>query len=117
LPPVVDKPCTKKHVELARGLFQSIEAAFEMTHFRRAITEAEGLADVHVLLDGVVKERSVDVKLTEFKVAGRRDGDEEAKVGHADDRGECLLIVEAIALDASFGDEPCFEAGDTTHGI
>jgi hypothetical protein len=27
LPPVVDKPCTKEHVELARGLFQSVEAA------------------------------------------------------------------------------------------
>jgi hypothetical protein len=51
LPPVVNKPCTKEHVELARGLFQSVEAAFEMTHFRRVITEAEGLADVHVLLD------------------------------------------------------------------
>jgi hypothetical protein len=64
LPPVVDKLArTKEHVERARRLFQSVEAAFEMTHFRRAIREAEGLADVHVLLDGSVEERSVDVKL------------------------------------------------------
>jgi hypothetical protein len=48
LPPVVDKPCTKQHVELARGLFKSVEAALEMTHLGRAIIEAEGLADVHV---------------------------------------------------------------------
>jgi hypothetical protein len=64
LPPVVDKPCTKEHVELARGLFHAVEAAFEVTHYGRAIAEAEGLADVHVLLDGAVEERSVDVELT-----------------------------------------------------
>jgi hypothetical protein len=48
---VVDKPCTKEHVEIARGLLKSVEAAFEMTYFGRAISEAEELADVHVLLD------------------------------------------------------------------
>jgi hypothetical protein len=84
LPPVVDKPCTKEHVELARGLFKSVEAAFEMTHLGRAIGEAEWLADVHVLLDLGVEERSVDAKVTQFKVAGGRDGKEEAKAGHAD---------------------------------
>jgi hypothetical protein len=75
LPPMVDKPGTHKHVELARGLFESVEATLEMTHFRRAISEAEGLADVHVLPDWGVEERSVDVKLTlQFKFAGGRDG-------------------------------------------
>jgi hypothetical protein len=51
---MVDKPCTKEYVEIASGLFQSVEATFEVTHFRRAINEAERLADVHVLLDGCV---------------------------------------------------------------
>jgi hypothetical protein len=32
-----------------------------MTHFGRAITEAHGLADVHVLLNRGVEKRSVDV--------------------------------------------------------
>jgi hypothetical protein len=50
--------------ELARGLFQCVEAAFEVTYFRRAIRDAERLADVHVLRDGGVEERSVDVELT-----------------------------------------------------
>jgi hypothetical protein len=96
------KPSTHEHVELARGLFESVEAALEMTHFRRAISEAEGLADLHVLLDWGVEERSVDVKLAQFKVAGGRDGKEEAKAGHADDRGERFRVVEAIALVAPF---------------
>jgi hypothetical protein len=61
---MVDKPCTKQHVDLARGLFKSVEAALEMTHLGRAITEAEGVADVHVLLNRSVEECSVDVKLT-----------------------------------------------------
>jgi hypothetical protein len=84
---VVDKPCTKEHVELARGLFQSAGAAFEVTHFRRAIKEAERMADVHVLLDGGVEERSVNVESTQVKVAGGRDGEEEVKAGHADEWG------------------------------
>jgi hypothetical protein len=82
---MVDKLCTKEHVELARGLFQSVEAAFEVTHFGRAMREAERLADVHVYLDGGVDELSVDVELTQFKVAGGRYGEEEAKACHADD--------------------------------
>jgi hypothetical protein len=88
-----------------------------MTHFGRAIIEAEGLADAHVLLDGGVEERSVDGKLAQFKVAGGRDGKEEAKVGHANDWGERFRIVEASALAAAFGDDPCFEAGDIAHGV
>jgi hypothetical protein len=117
LPSVVDKPATKEHVELARGLFKSAEAALEMTHFGRTISEAEGLADVHVFLDWGVEERSVDVKLTQFKVAGGRDGKEEARVGHTDDRGERFRIVEAYALAAPFGDEPGFEVGDIAYGV
>jgi hypothetical protein len=77
---VVDKPCTKEHIELARGLLKSIEAAFEVTHLGRAIGEGEGLADVHVFLDRGVEERSVYVKLAQFKVAGGRDGKEEARL-------------------------------------
>jgi hypothetical protein len=42
LPPIVDEPCTEQHVELARGLLKSVEAALEMTHFGRAITESRG---------------------------------------------------------------------------
>jgi hypothetical protein len=115
--PVVDKPCTKQHVELVRGLFKSVEAALEMTHFGRAISEAEGLADVHVLLNRGVEKRSVDVKLSQLKVAGSCDGKEEAKAGHADDKGEHVRIVEACALAAPIGDEPCFEAGDISGGV
>jgi hypothetical protein len=117
LPPIFDKPCTKEHVELARGMFQAVEAALEMTHFRRAISEVEGLVNVHVLLDWGVEERSVDVKMAQFKVAGGRDGKEEAKVGHADVRGERFRVVEANALAAPFGDEPRFEAEDIANGI
>jgi hypothetical protein len=91
LPPVVDKPCTKEHVELARGLFQSAEEAFAMTHLRRSIREAKGLADVHVPLDKGVEERSVDIKMTHLKVVGGRDGEEEAKDSHADDGGERIV--------------------------
>jgi hypothetical protein len=112
-----DKPGTRKHVELARGLFESIEAALEMTHFRRAISEAEGLADVHVLLDWDVEECSIDAKLTQFKVAGGRDGTEEAKASHGGNMGERFRVVEAIALAAPFGDEPRFEAGDIANGV
>jgi hypothetical protein len=113
---VVDKPCTKEHVELARGLFKSVEAALEMTHLGHAISEAEGLADVHFLLDWGVEERIVDVKVTQFKVAGGRDGHEESKAGHADNMGERFRIVEASALAAPFGDEPGFDAGDIANG-
>jgi hypothetical protein len=117
LPPIVDKPCTEEHVELARGLFQSVEVTFEVTHFGRDIREAEGLADIHVLLDGGVEERSVDVDLTQIKVAGGRDGEEETKASHADDRGERFRIVEANMLAAPFGDKSCFEAGDIAQGV
>jgi hypothetical protein len=79
----IDKPCTQEHVDLARGLLHDVEAAFEMTHFRRGIGEAKGLADVRVLFDGSVNKRSVDIKLTYFKIACGRNGEEEAKAGHA----------------------------------
>jgi hypothetical protein len=115
--PKVDKTCTKEHVELARGLFESVEAAHETTQFGRAISEAEGLADVHVLLDWGVEERNVDVKQAQFKVAGGRDGKEEAKASHADDKRERLRVVEAGALAAPFGDERRFEAGDIANGV
>jgi hypothetical protein len=95
---MVDKLGTQEHVELARGLFESVEAVFKVTQFRRAISEAEGLADVYVLLDWGVEECSVDVKQTKFKVAGGRDGKEESKIGHADDMRERCRVVEASAL-------------------
>jgi hypothetical protein len=47
---VVDKLGTKEHIELARGLFESVEEALEMTHFGSVISEAEGLANAHVRL-------------------------------------------------------------------
>jgi hypothetical protein len=37
-----------------------------MTHLGRAITEAEGLVDVHVLLNRGVEKCIVDVKLTQL---------------------------------------------------
>jgi hypothetical protein len=58
-----------------------------MTHLGRAINEAEGLADVRILLNRGVEECSADVKLTQFKVAGGGYGKEEAKAGHTDDKG------------------------------
>jgi hypothetical protein len=90
---MVDDPCTKYHFELAGGLFESVEAALEVTHFGRAIGEAKGLADVHVYLDEGVEKRCVDVKLAEFKVASDCDGQEEAQDGHADGKGERLCEV------------------------
>jgi hypothetical protein len=78
LPPMVDEPRTEQHVELARGLLKSVEAALELTHFGRAITEFEWLVDVHVLLNRGVDKCSVDVNLTQLKVAGGCDGQEEA---------------------------------------
>jgi hypothetical protein len=65
----------------------------------------------------IVEERSVDVKLTQFKIAGGRDGKEEAKAGHADCRGERFRTVEARGLAAPFGDEPGFEAGDIANSV
>jgi hypothetical protein len=114
---MVDEPRTEQHVELARGLLKAGETALEMTHFGRAITEAEGLADVHVLLNRGVEKRSVDIKLTQLKVAGGCDGQEEAQTGRADDKGERLRVVESNALAAPFGDESCFEAGDIAGGV
>jgi hypothetical protein len=114
---MLDMPCTHEHVELARGLFESVEAALEMTHVRRAISEAEGLADVHVLFNWGVEERSFVDKLVQFKVAGGRDGKVEAKAGYADDKGERFRVVEASALVAPLGDEPRFEAGDIANGV
>jgi hypothetical protein len=40
-----------------------------VTHFGCAIAEAEGLADVHVFLNGCVEKRSVDVKLAKLRAA------------------------------------------------
>jgi hypothetical protein len=64
-----------------------------VTHFGRAIVEAEGLADVHVLLNGCVEKPSVDVKLAKLKVAGGYDGHEETQAGHADDMRERLCVM------------------------
>jgi hypothetical protein len=90
---MVDGPCTEEHVELARGLLKAVKVALEVTDLGRAITESEGLADVHVFLNRGVEKRSVDVKLEELKVAGGCDGQNEAEAGHADDKGERLRVV------------------------
>jgi hypothetical protein len=73
LPSVDDKPIREEHDEFAKELFESVEAAFEMTHFGSGIREAEWLTGVHVLFDGSVEERGVDVKLTQLKVLGGRN--------------------------------------------
>jgi hypothetical protein len=93
LPPMVDEPCTEYHVQLARGLLKSVETTLEMIHFGRAITKPEGLADVHVLLNRGVEKRNVDVKVTQLKVAGGCDAQEEAHASHADDSIERLRAV------------------------
>jgi hypothetical protein len=63
-----------------------------MTRFGRVTNEAEGLADVHVLLNRGVEKRSVDVNLTQFKVADGYNGKEEAQAGHADDKGKNVSV-------------------------
>jgi hypothetical protein len=77
----------------SRGLLQAVHAALEVAHFGCAIAEAEGLADVHVFLNGCVEKRSVDVKLAELKVAGGCDGQEETQACHADDTGERICVI------------------------
>jgi hypothetical protein len=52
-----------------------------MAHFGRAISEAEGLADIHVLLNRGVEKRSIDVKMAQLKVASGCNGKEEARTG------------------------------------
>jgi hypothetical protein len=64
LPLILDKPISQEHVELAGGLFQAVEVAFEVVNFGYTIRKAEGLANVHILLDWGIEERSADVKLT-----------------------------------------------------
>jgi hypothetical protein len=81
-----------------------------VAHFRSAIREAEILANVNILFDLGIKERNVDVKLTEFEVHGGRNDDKEPEASHADNRGEVLSVVEARALTAALGDEMSFEA-------
>jgi hypothetical protein len=51
LPPVFYEQVNQEHVELARGMFQSVEAALEMTYLRSA-WGTERLADVHVIFMG-----------------------------------------------------------------
>jgi hypothetical protein len=50
--------------------------------------------------------------MTQFKISCGRNGEEEAKAGHAYEWGESFGIVEAITLAATFGDEAGIEAGD-----
>jgi hypothetical protein len=66
---------------------------------------------------GREEERSVDVKVTEFKVHGGRNGKEESKTDHANDQGESFRIVEAHALTAVFGHKAGFKTGDTIHNV
>jgi hypothetical protein len=114
LPLVVDKPVPDEHVELAGGLFQAVEAMVETAHFRGAIREAAGFTDVNVLFDWGAEKSGFDVNLTELKVHGDRNGEEHAETGHANDRRESLIIVEARALTTALGHEAGFEAGDFT---
>jgi hypothetical protein len=62
-------------------LLEVVETTFEVAHFRRAICEAEGLADVNIFFNGGIEEvekwhRGVDVKMKEFEVHGACNGEE-----------------------------------------
>jgi hypothetical protein len=37
LPPIGNKPDPQQHVELAGGLFEAVETAFEVAHLTRAV--------------------------------------------------------------------------------
>jgi hypothetical protein len=53
---MVYEPCMELHVEPAGGgLLKAVEAALEVTHLGRAITKAEGLADIHAFLNRGVR--------------------------------------------------------------
>jgi hypothetical protein len=46
-----------------------------MSHFSFVIRETERLADVHILFDVGIEERSVDVKLAKLEIHGDRNGE------------------------------------------
>jgi hypothetical protein len=92
------------------GLSETVEAAFEIAHYRGTVKEADWLANVNILFDWGVKKGGVDVKLTKFEVHGGRNGEKEPEAGHANDRGEGLSVVETRALTAALGDDASFEA-------
>jgi hypothetical protein len=80
----------------------------------RTIREAEWLADVNILVDWGIEERSVDVKLTKFEIHGGYNGNKEPETSLANDKGEDLGVDETRALIASYGDEAGFQARDGT---
>jgi hypothetical protein len=57
-----------------------------MAHPSCVIREAVWLADVHILFDGCIEERSFDVTLTKFEIHGGRNCKEEPETSHVDDR-------------------------------
>jgi hypothetical protein len=114
LPPILDKSTPQEHVEVAGGLFKAVELAFEVAHFGCTIREAGGLANVNILFDGGMEERSVDVNMTDFELHSGRNGEKEPKASPADDQGEGLSVVEAHASTAALGDETSFESRDVT---
>jgi hypothetical protein len=57
--------------------------------------------NVHILLDGGIQERCVNVLLAQFEIHGGGDGNENMEDGHSDDKGEDLCVVEAGPLDAA----------------
>jgi hypothetical protein len=59
-----------------------------VARFRRAIREAEGLADVNnIFFDGSIEERGVDVRLTHVEVHGGCNFEWEPEASHySDDR-------------------------------
>jgi hypothetical protein len=61
LPLIVDKPIPQKGVDLAGGLLKSVKATFEVAHFKRAIREAKGLSQVHILFDGGIYRNAVSM--------------------------------------------------------
>jgi hypothetical protein len=84
---------------------------------RCAICEAKGLTDVHILFDGAIQERGIDVNLTEFEVHDGCNGKEEVEASHPDDRGESLYVVETRVFVATLGHEAGLVARNFTLNV
>ena len=70
-----------------------------------ALLVARGLLNVHLLLQLAVEESSLDVQLVDLAVVGGSDGQQGAQGGKLADGGEDLLVVDALALAETLGDE------------
>jgi hypothetical protein len=78
-----------------------------------AVTETKLLADVNVLFDRRVKKGCVCVHLTHVEIHGCREGREHAQASKANDGGEGVSLVYALALTTTYSNKSRFK---TTHG-